>query len=128
MQALGIKALQKPRLHDEPKPRTEAPGTRTPLEYGIRRLVLLSQYPSPNIIPSLPPRFPNPLTPSIIPLHRIRIRLQIHLPQLHNLRPFQSLPTQIHNQHDRQLDIQTKKGHRTKRRTEATPSLNQNEK
>ena len=77
------------------------------------------------MIPLLPPP---PLLilipiPTINSPNPIPIRLQIHLPQPHNLRPLEHFPAQIHNQHNRQFDIEADERDRAEGRTEAAPAL-----
>lgn len=82
------------------------------LEYPIKHL--------------LPPALP-PLLLRLLIIHRIHIRLQIHLRQLDRLGPLNQLPGHIHDQHDWQLDVVTHKVHAAEFGAEAAPALHQNQ-
>lgn len=55
----------------------------------------------------------------------IHICLKIHLLQPHRLGLFDELPSQVHNQHDWQLDVEAYETHTVEFRTEAAPALHE---
>ena len=58
----------------------------------------------------------------------MNIRLKIHLIQFHNLSLLDKLPDDKHDEHDRQLNVETDETDTVECRAEATPSLNENQK
>lgn len=58
----------------------------------------------------------------------MHIRLEIHLVQAHKLGPLEELPAEVHDQHDRQFNVETDKAHAVKLGAEAAPSLDEDEK
>lgn len=70
----------------------------------------------------LPPRLLHNLL-----LNRIHIGLEIHLIQFDNLCLLDELPHHIHDEHDRQLDVEADKADAVECGTEAAPSLHENE-
>lgn len=60
-------------------------------------------------------------------LNRIHISLEIHLTQLDNLGLLDELPNHIHDEHDRQLDVEADKADAVEFGTEAAPPLHENE-
>lgn len=58
-------------------------------------------------------------------IRRIRVGLEIHFVIFDDLRTFQELPGQVHDQHNWQLDIIADESDSFKRRAEAAPTLNE---
>ena len=77
------------------------------------------QDPSPNLLYLL---LPIPFL-GFFRIYRIRVSLEIHLTHLDKSRTLQNLPSNKHDQHDRQLNVKTHKIHTTEFWAEATPAL-----
>ena len=60
-------------------------------------------------------------------LRHIPICLQVHFIQRYPFRSLQQLPSNIHDQHDRQLDVEADKIHAVEVWAEAAPTLNEDE-
>ena len=56
-------------------------------------------------------------------VRNVYICYKVHLVQLHRFRSLNQLPTQIHDQHDRQLDVKADEANTVECRAETTPTL-----
>jgi hypothetical protein len=60
-------------------------------------------------------------------LRHIPIRLQVHHIQTYPLRSLNQLPSDVHDKHDGQLDVEADETHAVEVRAETAPALNEDE-